>query len=548
MVISTAEMKPTCYVSGLQSITLGQPATASTVQRVWAPVKPISAPLPAVVNPASPSHLLLGVGNGQRGSLTDGSPSTPSLQTFDLSTFQSISKQPLARTNPTDANYNPKGFPVTEPTITHLCFSHDGKWLASIDRWQPPPWDIAGFGGGTRSAEEVWSRERQEIRLKFWEVGSDGAPLELVTRINEAHFTTHVEPIFAIATDKSSSRFATIGDDAMVRFWRPKIRQHDGLTTTDQSGRALTNWACTLAIPLGESNRSDDDLLPLDSTRQPNRSGALCFSEDGSTLFVAFGSSDEGVLYAINSASGETRSTIHGLFRGDIRSMQNLSSSLILLSDDLKVYDVVADELRYGIRADHEGLSLAHLAVSSSSGAFAVALCSSGQNRAAKRSGRAASELAIFSPDRSRPLLVEEFPDLIVSLLPAIGSSGFLAVDSTAQVWSLVEATDTTLLAQPLASLNLDVDLEQQAEEAGLVTLEANDGDESDDELEEEAMTEGGDVGEDDYADAVVIAPQLLADIFDAAPAFAMPPIEELFYQITGLISSKLVLTSTSGG
>ncbi len=80
------------------------------------------------------------------------------------------------------------------------------------------------------------------------------------------------------------------------------------------------------------------------------------------------------------------------------------------------------------------------------------------------------------------------------------------------------------------------------------MTLEANDGDESDDELEEEAMTEGGDVGEDDYADAVVIAPQLLADIFDAAPAFAMPPIEELFYQITGLISSKLVLTSTSGG
>ncbi len=54
------------------------------------------------------------------------------------------------------------------------------------------------------------------------------------------------------------------------------------------------------------------------------------------------------MLYAIDSASGETRSTIHGLFRGDIRSMQNLSSSLILLSDDLKVYDVVADELRYG--------------------------------------------------------------------------------------------------------------------------------------------------------------------------------------------------------
>jgi NET1-associated nuclear protein 1 (U3 small nucleolar RNA-associated protein 17) len=47
------------------------------------------------------------------------------------------------------------------------------------------------------------------------------------------------------------------------------------------------------------------------------------------------------------------------------------------------------------------------------------------------------------------------------------------------------------------------------------------------------------DEDEDDDVYPVVVAPQKLAELFDAAPPFAMPPIEDMFYQVTKLFSMK---------
>ncbi len=194
------------------------------------------------------------------------------------------------------------------------------------------------------------------------------------------------------------------------------------------------------------------------------------------------------------------------------------------------------DQISYGVRLTRNLLLAASLAVSERAGVFAVAICS-------RKKNEAASEVAVFSPDRNQPLLVETFPNSIVSLLPAIASSGFIAIDCAAQIWSLAEATDTTLLAQPLADLNLDIWPGQQADEADPMVLGATGAEESDDEPEDE--TAGSEAEEDYDVHEAIIAPQRLADIFDAAPAFAMPPIEELFYQVAGLISSKPIAVSS---
>nr|5WYL_B Chain B, Crystal structure of Chaetomium thermophilum Utp10 N-terminal domain in complex with Utp17 C-terminal helices [Thermochaetoides thermophila DSM 1495]5WYL_D Chain D, Crystal structure of Chaetomium thermophilum Utp10 N-terminal domain in complex with Utp17 C-terminal helices [Thermochaetoides thermophila DSM 1495] len=52
------------------------------------------------------------------------------------------------------------------------------------------------------------------------------------------------------------------------------------------------------------------------------------------------------------------------------------------------------------------------------------------------------------------------------------------------------------------------------------------------------------DMEDNEDTHAVVVAPQRLAEIFNAAPAFAMPPIEDVFYQVASLFSTKPVINA----
>lgn len=73
--------------------------------------------------------------------------------------------------------------------------------------------------------------------------------------------------------------------------------------------------------------------------------------------------------------------------------------------------------------------------------------------------------------------------------------------------------------------------------------LNGDDDEGSDEEQDDGAMDVDDD--EEDDAQVAVIAPQRLTEIFDAAPAFAMPPIEDVFYRVVGLFSQKQSATST---
>ncbi|CAK7228242.1 NET1-associated nuclear protein 1 [Sporothrix bragantina] len=614
MVVSTAEMKPTFYVSGLQTLTLAQaPAKDTHVRRAYQPIDTITKPIPAAVNPTDASRIWLRVGNGQKASMTGELPSSSLLQTFDVSAFRSVGKQPLARTNPTDANITRSGAPVTEPTITHLCASRDGQWLASVDEWQPPERDISGIPGEP-SLKREWARDRREVHLKFWSVtdrsssSSEEAPsaepeeYELVTRVDEAHFTKKAETIFAVEADtRHASRFVTLGDDGVVRFWGVKTRVRDGLVAKDDRGRPLQSWQCTQSVPLplGESDdeasktasavsnsSSSSSSQALSDSKETSgskdssrRSGALAFSEDGSTVFAAFGGAgSDAVLYTIDAESGVVRDTLQGMFRGDVRGLAVMGASLVLLSADLRIFDIVADELRYGLRIVENvaatdigtALNLTQLAVGRLSNTFVVAVpYKVGENASTSTSTaltlttssttttttssppRLASRLIVYSPDHPEPLFTKNLPHLVVSLLPAVGLSGFLAIDAAAQVWSIADAADTTPLGQSLADLNLPtaddntpVELNGDAAEGDNEDEEDDDDEKEDEEMQDAngaAATAGGEdddtYGIEDTHD-VVIAPQKLKEIFEAAPATAATSIEELFWQVSGLLSS----------
>jgi len=546
MVLSTAEMKPTTYVSGLQSLVFDiQKPKDELVGRVFDGLREINAPLAAAIDPKDPSQLLICVGSSQQASRTGPLPVTPFLQRFDLGSFQSISKQPLTRTNTTDLYTAPNGHPIVEPRACQLAFSYDGKWLATIDEWEPPERDAAALTEGSSAAALEYSRERRETYLKFWETKEDGTTVELSSRINGPHSARHSEDVFDIAADKVSNKFATVGEDGVVRVWAPQLRERDGLATTAPNGQALVSWSCVRTIALGESIKSQDELLPLGGRATYKKSGALTYSEDGSILFVAYGYYNEIVIYIIDMESGEVRSTLHDMCKGAIRSLQLLSSCLVVLSQDLAVYDLVADELLYGVKLGERSepaAALTHLAVDQASRTFAISVpFLKGANGRLSRG--AVSEVAVFSLDDSEPLLMQKLPHLLTAILPASGSSpGFVAVDSAAQIWPVTEGADSSNIACPLSELKLDDLPADEGEPAGAesktVLLNGDDEDEDAASEAEEAMDVDEDDEEDD-AHAAVVAPQRLAEIFDAAPAFAMPPIEDTFYRVVGLFAQK---------
>ncbi|KAK4170285.1 NET1-associated nuclear protein 1 [Cladorrhinum sp. PSN259] len=533
MILSTAEMKPTFYVSGIQALVLGdRPSKDALVRRVWRPVDEIATPLVATVNPRAPSQMFLCVGNGQQATLGAGATSTPLLQVFDISSFQGIVKHAIARTNPTDVNITSDGAPIVEPTATKLAFSRDGKWLASVDEWQPPEKDIDPFMTGSKSPAEV-CRQRREIYLKFWEVDGDNS-LQLVTRVNDAHHTDQSEAIFDIASDPIASRFATIGNDGFVRFWTSRLRRRDGLAATGPEGQPLRSWTCSHAVALPVYEQQEDI---VEAPRKVFHSGAITFSEDGSILFAAYGVASEALVVAIDTETGEVRDVISGMLKGETRAIRALGSCIILLSEDLVVYDIVSDELLYSFTLKDTSESakrLTQLAVNYESKSFAlVAPVPNPSQDKMKRGAR--SELTVFSIDDQESQLVQTFPQLITSVFAAPGSSGYVVVDSAAQIWAITEGVEQAPVLKSLVDLGMDdsAAVVESSHEALELLDEA-----SDDEMQD--ADQDVEMADDDYDNhAVVVAPQRLAEIFNAAPAFAMPPIEDIFYQVAGLYSTK---------
>ncbi|KAI1631657.1 WD domain-containing protein [Biscogniauxia mediterranea] len=533
MILSTTEMKPTTYVSGIQTVVTPRPFSKDDiVRRVGRYTNAHLSKTPAAVNPCDPSRILLCVGNEQQSGHSGTGPSTPLIQTVDLTTMQSLAKQALTRTNPTDVNTTSKGYAITEPRITGIAYSHDGRWLATVDEWQPPSRDVNALEGS--------AVERREVYLKFWSVSEESQSLELVSRIDAPHYAGQSESVLDIAADPNRERFATIGEDGIVRLWRPTVRQRDGIVVKGKKGEQLYSWTCSQAIYLHGNEAIGD----LDTTTTPIRgSGAICFSEDGSTLVCAEVHEQGSAIHLIDPTSGEIRSSFNGLIKGDIQGIGILSSYLIVLSDTLVVYDMVLDELRYGaqLRTNEEthgpGASIiAHLAVDYQTSRFAVAI-----SRNKPEEPESQSELAVFTTDQCVPELVHKFPCPITSLLPAIGSSGFIVLDSTAQLWSVSEGMDTKSLAfaQPLADLNLDLEPTAKDPVANATVALIDDGDgepASGDEMDVDTTEDGTD---EDYVHPAVVAPQRLTELFNTAPSFAMPPIEDMFYQVTKLFSTK---------
>jgi NET1-associated nuclear protein 1 (U3 small nucleolar RNA-associated protein 17) len=543
MILSTAELEPTANIAGIQASVLeSEEPLEAQIQKVeelsWQPL--LVQRTPAIINPTDPSKLLLVVGQQQEVSATKPLVmSNPYLQTFDLGSGHNLYRQALTRTSITNIDAAPSANRISEPRVTHMKISHDGKWLATVDEWTPPAreYDFLKHRGSSVAIEQ---QHRREVFLKFWQWSQESDLWELVSRIDSPHSlgldTGDAGRVFALASDPSSLRFSTVGEDGIVRTWTTKTRKRDGVVVRAKDGSAYRNWHCQHAVCLGKPEL-------LDGTGNFPTSGSVAFSEDGSVLAAACDNED-GLLHLLDPESGVERLSHTGLFEGTIVDMEFLDQDLIVLSNKLFVFDIVSEEFRFAIKLAKSLASLSpnqkqemmHLAVDQRSRTFALALPKFSAQPGKPSLWAARSELTVFHHDSPEPQLTEQLSTIVTALLPAISSEGYMVLDTAAEIHTVMKkgSQAVTALAQSTSALELN---NVPDEPTGEKLLEEEDIEEMEDYLPTPAATQDGE--EVDDSEHPVVSQQQLSEIFDIGPSFALPPMEEMFYQVANLFSSK---------
>lgn len=513
------------------------------------PLKP-----PVAVNPLNPTQLMLAVSASRP---THQAAQTPNqaafFQTFDLATAQHISRQALARNNTTVVNLGGSGEKIREPHITHMQVSHDGQWLATVDEWCAPVKDVEHLVMKDTIGEEL--ERRREVFLKFWLWNSEGIEWELVTRVDAPHGPNSVNSsgagqVLAFAADPSDLGFASLSEDGGVCLWTPKTRRRNGIQVRDRNANGLVTWSShhLIHLPIQQSILSNNNLK-----------AGVAFSADGSLLAAGLqnGSADEsGVVHFIDTLSGDIRQSRPGLYAGDLIHLGIVDRYLIILSDQLIVWDMVDDELHFGLSLQSHGLSsqkkaiATHLTVNQRDHTFAIALPVLATEKRKQRPHtlqNPQSQIAIFDPSLPTPLYTTTLPNMVTSLLSATGSKGFILLDSVAEVRILspkaVPIMSSLVLNAESASTPPALGLEALYGQSKPTSIgldrdgSGSSADESDAFTPTFTTVEAPAVYVDD--DAPVVSQQQLAGVLDHGSAFAMPPVEQLFERVVGLFARK---------
>ncbi|KAL8947972.1 MAG: hypothetical protein Q9222_005801 [Ikaeria aurantiellina] len=444
MILSTAELKPTFSVAGIQ-IPLDNSSKHQLpyVPNIDAPIgkrKPRTQFHQQVVN--GPSGLLCAVPSATSSRIPSFLPKHASyLQTFDLRSASQISKQALTRTKATDLNVGPESNTIQEPNVILMQLSHNGQWLATVDEWMPPPRDLAPF---THDHERTLEAQitRRETYLKFWSWNNDTKIWELVSRIDDPHASQSGvadgrNKVLNLASSPSSNAFATIGDDGIVQVWKPSYRHRHGQPVKLKDGKRAVNWHCHSSASL--------DLATTSSSQTTDINAQLAYSADGSCLAAAYASSSlPWTIHLIDPKSGTVRTGPYGPFTGPVFGLGIIDQYLICLSDHLRVWNLITQQLVYAYtltlpNKQHTAGSQQQpfMAVDALRGTFAVAL----PEPTAKS---AASRVVIFEAPDPTPVFNCAL-GVLTTLTTLNDRAGYIIVDSAAEIRILTPTASMAL-------------------------------------------------------------------------------------------------------
>ena len=543
MVLSTAELAPKTMVAGLQSRLFHEFPTLYSHARSLASRYHLATP--AVEHKLSPGRILLAVPVSQNDDPVKfyKPPPLPSLQTYDTSLNRHISRQALARNNVTNFTKNPDGVKIQDANVTLMKLSCDGLWLATVEQWTPPSKDVEHLVHDHYSKGDE-KMKRREVYLKFWSWNKAEDSWRLECRIDSPHQSDSVESenqTLDLASDPARLGFATVGEDGIVRVWRPKTRLRDGRVL--QGARdGLTTWACAQMVDLGRT-------ATLDMASDRAAGGAperarLAFSADGSVLAAAQDGGEAaaapGLVHFIAARTGEVRAAQALMYTGALAGMLFLGRRLVVLSSRaVHVWDAVGSGLIFAFALPATEVppplvpALSHLAASAAGDHLLVAVPSTGP--APRWPG---ATVFVFEPGSATPCLRAEMPAPVTAAVP-LGSEaggGFALIDVAGEMRVVrprgAAAVDPVRLAAAL-----------EEEQAVGAAVGAGDGAadvamaDADDDEEADGERDGESESEDDAEDdgRPVVRADKLAAVFDGAPAFALPPVQELFESVARL-------------
>jgi len=552
IVISTSELQATAHVAGIQSrtFTYANPAAPKlkTVTSKAEAMNGIFGPWtenPAVVNPRDPSQILVAVPSVQTNTGASSISSSPYIQTFDTFSSRHVSRQPLARNNVTVKAIGPDANKLIEPNIRFMQISEDGQWLATVDEWIPPPSDINAFADGNEDMEST-RRDRLESYLKIWLWNEIQGHWMLETRIDMPHRSdsdlTNTS-VLDLVSDPSGLGFATIGEDGFVRIWRPKTRYGDGAVKRGAHSEGSISWSCRHAIEFEGAALSKDDDNSFDP-KSPPLNAKLAYSHDGSILAAAqerYSATSPGVIHLIDATNGSIHSSLTSMYRSNLAGLGFCDQFLIVLSNDLVVWDVTTNQLAYGFPLDIPSLpgtnsaNFSKLAVNATGTAFAIAVPAQGKWL---RPTNLKSHVLVFEPRSPMPTFTNKMPDFVLSLMSIPKSPSFMVLNSVAEIRTLAPRSGAALSLQivgktesiALAMSKNTTALNRQAQDM------------------EEDTTEGAKqvshLAEDDEDmdaddDAPVVRKEQLEDALDLGPAFALPPPRKIFDIVAQLFAGK---------
>jgi NET1-associated nuclear protein 1 (U3 small nucleolar RNA-associated protein 17) len=534
MVLSTSELAPTAVVAGVQS-TINQNLQQNEIGGIKQSRKPFQI-TPAVLNRSAPHQLLLAVPASQ--SLHSESVPAPFLQSYDWAIGRHVSRQALARNNVIVNNTAPDGTSVREANITLMKQSPDGMWLATAEEWTPTiPNRFCEFDG---------QAQRRETYLKFWRWDVKNGRWCLETRIDSPHQSEYLpwaNRILDINADPSKESFASIGQDGLLRIWSPKTRLADGRIVKGVNKIGITTWVCSQIVPIGRSIESSqlDGRGPSDG---PPQTAKLSFSDDGSVLAVSLDDSNAlalGMVHFVDVSTGSIKASQPLVYGNGLSGLHFLGRYLVVLSTELRVWDVVSNKLVYGYVLKQPSIpshwrdGIYQLAASRKSSRFIISTPVMHSNNNLN------SRIAIFDPSSPDPYLIEELPYIATALIPLPDNVGFGVIDNEAEI-RLVKPNTASVIdpvqlglameVEPLDEVTMDNGMERIKIGEGVdETMAEVDGDSEDEDDEQEH--------EQEQEHRPVVRSHQLAEVFESSTSFALPPVQDLFRAVASLYIGK---------
>lgn len=573
MVLSTSELKPIANFAGLQLIR----PTAQSAGKNMKAANPARTAAAAVIHPQNSHQLLLSVPSTQPKSDNEAAVARPFLQTFDVNTSRHVARQALARNNVTDFNLGPERTPIAPPDVGLLAISHDGQSLATVDEWMPPVPDVSYLSSNDGASIDALRAIRREVFLKFWRWDEAQGLWTLSTRVAAPHGRTEAEKgargagtVFQLVAESevmaAAAGFATVGEDGVVKLWKPRTRRRSGIAVKTTSGNegvdGMVEWSCKRAIELPAYNataveRVDSPLFAPTSALESNAAIAasststppicLAFSADGSILAAIQnppGPSENRlpILHLIDTRTGNITRTQYisevvssSTYKGQsypvvVEAVAFIDPFLVIAARGVVlVYDLVANcalRRRFPIPIRHGAIT--KLAVDHVEGTFAVAV---------------GAKVSVFDPKAMEVEFKTRSGDgtKVVAILSSPAKKGYTLVMEDATVRRLTSTglgrrlpLPPTPPPPPKETLGFDSSTgsmkEQEAQISDALALCAAT------EKEEEEEEDGPVEPEDDRP---VVQPEQLAEIFDGAQSFALPPVQDMYRAVAQLFGRK---------